>query len=110
MNKKVIRKKSNSSNISTPEFKSIYGKLLFFHLKPFINESEYCVSLETLKNALLAPTLSYVYSNLKINVLDRIIEEFSSINSPILFTYEIIEENNTCFIKFIFINQNGVHN
>ncbi|SFB25014.1 RepB family plasmid replication initiator protein [Clostridium frigidicarnis] len=103
MNKKIIRRKSNSSNIFTPEFKSIYGKLLFFHLKPHINESEYCISLETLKNVLLAPTLSYVYSNLKIKVLDRIIQEFSSINSPILFTYEVIEENNTCLIKFIFI-------
>ncbi|WP_027634618.1 replication initiation protein [Clostridium hydrogeniformans] len=103
MIKKVsINRKNKSSNINlpTPEFQSVYGKLLFLYLKRHCRTGNTQVYLEDLKEILMAPKLAHTYSNLRLRVLDRIIVEFDEIDSPLKFQYEILEEGERVLIKF----------
>ena len=98
---KVIKRRRKSivrSNM--PNFKSVYAKILYLELEKRKPSTDFEVSLEELKHILMVPNLAYVYSHLRLRVLDSIMKEFNEINSPIEFSYEIVRENEKDIVKF----------
>lgn len=79
--------KGNSANM--PKFKSIYSKIFYIYLQNRMKEKEFYITLEELKNLLMAPTLAHTYSQLRIRVLDNIIKEFEEVQCPLRFKYEL---------------------
>lgn len=72
--------------------KSLHGKLFYSFLKKKLPEDNFDITLEELKGVLMAPTLAHTYSNLRLRVLDRIIDEFKETECPIQFQYSVKED------------------
>lgn len=83
-----------------PNFKSIYAKILYLELEKRKPSTDFEISLEELKHILMVPNLAYVYSHLRLRVLDSIMKEFNEVNSPLQFSYEIIKKNEKDIVKF----------
>lgn len=81
----------NPNSRDIPKFRSIYSKILYLYLQKRREEREFYITLEELKNLLMAPTLAHTYSQLRIRVLDNIIREFEEVQCPLRFKYEIIK-------------------
>ncbi|MBU3210566.1 replication initiation protein [Clostridium algidicarnis] len=98
---KVIKRRRKSivrSNI--PNFNSVYAKILYLELEKRKPSTDLEISLEELKHILMVPNLAYVYSHLRLRVLDSIMKEFNEVNSPLQFSYEIVKKNEKDIVKF----------
>ena len=99
------KNKSKTNSRNTPKFRSIYSKILYIYLQNRMEEKEFCITLEELKNLLMAPALAHTYSQLRIRVLDNIIREFEEVQCPLRFKYEIIKgEKDKVKISYFYIN------
>ncbi|SUY45252.1 Protein involved in initiation of plasmid replication [Clostridium putrefaciens] len=98
---KVIKRRRKSIvRSNTPNFNSVYAKILYLELEKRKPSTDFEISLEELKHILMVPNLAYVYSHLRLRVLDSIMKEFNEVNSPIEFSYEIVRENEKDIVKF----------
>lgn len=98
---KVTKRRTKSIlRRDVPDFKSVYAKILYLELEKRKPSKEFEISLEELKHILMVPSLSYVYSHLRLRVLDSIRKEFNEVNSPIEFSYEIVKKNEKDIVKF----------
>lgn len=85
------KNKANDNLRNVPEFRSIYSKILYIYLQNRMEEKVFYITLEELKDLLMAPALAHTYSQLRIKVLDNIIREFEEVQCPLRFKYEIIK-------------------
>lgn len=102
---KVIKRRKRSIVRSIvksdiPNFKSIYAKILYLELEKRKPSTDFEISLEELKHILMVPNLAYVYSHLRLRVLDSIMKEFNEVNSPLQFSYEIVRKDEKDIVKF----------
>lgn len=98
--KSVRRVKNHKITVDLPKFKSIYAKILYMELQKKKAEKSFYMTLEELKTLFQVPEYSYIYSHLRIRVLDIIQKEFEEVNSPIKFSYEVMKEDCKIKIKF----------
>ncbi|WP_055669173.1 RepB family plasmid replication initiator protein [Desnuesiella massiliensis] len=85
------KNKANDNLRNVPEFRSIYSKILYIYLHNRMEEKAFYITLEELKDLLMAPALAHTYSQLRIKVLDNIIREFEEVQCPLRFKYEIVK-------------------
>ncbi|MBU5593237.1 RepB family plasmid replication initiator protein [Clostridium sp. MSJ-4] len=98
---KVIKKRKKAiTKTYIPEFKSVYSKIFYLELEKKKEYEDFEISLEELKYILMVPELGYIYSHLRLRVLDTIIKEFQEVNSPIQFNYEVIKKGEVELVKF----------
>lgn len=83
--------------------KSLHGKLFYSFLKKKLPEESFDITLGELKQVLMAPTLAHTYSNLRLRVLDRIMDEFKETVCPVQFEYSIKENE---IINIVIIEHN----